>query len=50
MMKMLAQPEKLQEMGRRGITLVHENCTSEVVGPQLRNYFEEIVEIHKLNK
>jgi len=30
-------------MGQRGIELVNENCTNEVVGKQLVEYFEKMV-------
>ncbi len=47
MIMMLSQSDKIKEMGRRGIKLVHENCTPDVVGRQLKKYFGEIVKIDK---
>jgi glycosyltransferase involved in cell wall biosynthesis len=44
MMRMLGEPERLREMGRRGIQLVRENCAHAVVGRQLADYFYEIYE------
>ena len=38
---LLADSEKLKEMGQRGIALVNENFTVEIVGKQLYEYFEK---------
>lgn len=48
MRSILADSERLMEMGQRGIVLVKENCTDEVVGKQFLEYFEKISFEHKL--
>jgi glycosyltransferase involved in cell wall biosynthesis len=50
MIMMLSQSDKIKEMGRRGIKLVHENCTPDVVGRQLKKYCGEIVKIHRFGQ
>jgi glycosyltransferase involved in cell wall biosynthesis len=44
---MLAEPEKLKETGRRGIRLVQENCTQDIVGKQMVDYLGSIAGANK---
>jgi len=47
MRSMLADSERLKDMGQRGMVLVYENCNDEIVGKHLFEYFEKKSFEHK---